>query len=90
MNPLTSASMATAVEVAREASPDMPMILWPADWPAPELVAWTLAQMLAETLPAPHGHDRAASSDAPDDKPQAQPGTLAAEWEWWARQGSNL
>lgn len=52
MNPLASASMATAVDVAREASAEMPLILWPADWPAPELVAWTLAHMLAETLPA--------------------------------------
>jgi hypothetical protein len=55
MNPLTTASMATAVDVAREAAAEAPMILWPADWPAPELVAWTLAQMLAETLPAPAG-----------------------------------
>jgi hypothetical protein len=53
MNPLATASMATAVDVAREAAPEAPMILWPEDWPAPELVAWTLACMLAETLPAP-------------------------------------
>ena len=52
MNPLATASMATAIDVAREAAPEAPMILWPADWPAPELVAWTLAHMLAETLPA--------------------------------------
>ncbi len=52
MNPITAASMATAVNVAREAVPDAPPILWPMDWPAPELVAWTLASMLAETLPA--------------------------------------
>lgn len=52
MNPIASATMATAVDVAREASPEAPLILWPADWPAPELVAWTLAHMLAETLPA--------------------------------------
>ena len=51
LNPIASASMATAVDVAREISPTTPLILWPADWPAPELVAWTLAQMLAETLP---------------------------------------
>ena len=51
LNPIASASMATAVDVAREVSPTSPIILWPADWPAPELVAWTLAQMLAETLP---------------------------------------
>jgi hypothetical protein len=43
--------MATAVGVARDAAPEAPVILWPADWPAPELVAWTLAHMLAETLP---------------------------------------
>ena len=55
MNPITAASMATAVHVAREAAlPDAPPILWPVDWPAPELVAWTLASMLAETLPAQH------------------------------------
>lgn len=52
MNPMTAASMATAVDVAREAAPDAPLILWPEDWPAPELVAWTLASMLAETLRA--------------------------------------
>jgi hypothetical protein len=52
MNPITAASMATAVDVAREADREAPPILWPADWPAPELVAWTLASMLAETLPA--------------------------------------
>ena len=60
MNPITAASMATAVNVAREATaPDAPPILWPADWPAPELVAWTLASMLAETLPARHDAPRA-------------------------------
>ena len=52
MNPLASASMATAVDVARHASSETPLILWPADWPPPELVAWTLACMMAETLPA--------------------------------------
>lgn len=52
LNPLASASMTTAVDVAREVAPSSPTILWPADWPAPELVAWTLAHMLAETLPA--------------------------------------
>ena len=52
MNPIAVASMATAVRVAREAASDAPPILWPQDWPAPELVAWTLASMLAETLPA--------------------------------------
>jgi len=51
VNPLASASMATAVDFARYAAPEAPLILWPADWPAPELVAWTLAHMLAETLP---------------------------------------
>lgn len=55
MNPLTSASMATAVDVARDAAADAPLVLWPADWPAPELVAWTLAAMLAETVPAAAG-----------------------------------
>jgi hypothetical protein len=30
-------------------------VLWPADWPPPELVAWTLAEMLAETVPAAAG-----------------------------------
>jgi hypothetical protein len=59
MNPITAASMATAVHVAREAVPDASPILWPADWPAPELVAWTLASMLAETLPARHDAPRA-------------------------------
>ena len=63
MNPLATASMATAVDVAREASREAPVILWPADWPPPELVAWTLAHMLAETLPAP----------APDGEPRASP-----------------
>jgi hypothetical protein len=53
MNPLATASMATAVDVARAASAESPLILWPADWPPPELVAWTLAHMLAETLPQP-------------------------------------
>lgn len=72
MNPLASASMATAVNVAREASSEAPMILWPADWPAPELVAWTLAYMLAETLPVP------ASSDARRIRPARVP-ALAAE-----------
>lgn len=52
MNPLTAASMATAVGVARDVSADAPKVLWPADWPPPELVAWTLAEMLAETVPA--------------------------------------
>jgi hypothetical protein len=48
--------MATAVDVAREAAPEAPVILWPDNWPAPELVAWTLAHMLAETLPARGAH----------------------------------
>jgi hypothetical protein len=52
MNPIASASMTTAVDVARAVSPESPVILWPEDWPPPELVAWTLAHMLAETLPA--------------------------------------
>ena len=56
MNPLANASMATAVDVAREAAPEAPVILWPDNWPAPELVAWTLAHMLAETLPARGAH----------------------------------
>ena len=60
MNPLATASMATAVDVAREAAPEAPVILWPDNWPAPELVAWTLAHMLAETLPA-----RGARRDTP-------------------------
>ncbi|MCW5770421.1 MAG: hypothetical protein KIT16_02205 [Rhodospirillaceae bacterium] len=51
MNPIANASMSTAVDFAREVAPEAPMILWPDDWPAPELVAWTLAHMLAETLP---------------------------------------
>jgi hypothetical protein len=55
MNPLTVASMATAVGVARDVSADAPKVLWPADWPPPELVAWTLAEMLAETVPAAAG-----------------------------------
>lgn len=65
MNPMTAASMATAVDVAREAVPDAPLILWPQDWPAPELVAWTLASMLAETLPgSPDGKPRVGAADA--------------------------
>jgi hypothetical protein len=71
VNPLTSASMAAAVDVAREASSEAPLILWPADWPAPELVAWTLAQMLAETVPAAAGTGRRPS--------QAPAPTLALE-----------
>jgi len=61
LNPVASASMATAVDVAREVSPTAPVILWPADWPAPELVAWTLAEMLAETLPT--GTESSTSSN---------------------------
>jgi hypothetical protein len=65
MNPITAASMATAIDVAREAVHDAPLILWPKDWPAPELVAWTLASMLAETLPAaPDGQARGRNADA--------------------------
>ena len=71
MNPLTTASMATAVDVAREASTEAPMILWPVDWPAPELVAWTLAHMLAETVPV------AAGGRPPPSEPAAP--TLALE-----------
>jgi hypothetical protein len=65
LNPIASASMATAVDVAREVSPSAPVILWPADWPAPELVAWTLAEMLAETLPPE------TQSSTPSDRPPA-------------------
>lgn len=64
MNPLTNASMAAAVDVAREASSEAPVILWPMDWPAPELVAWTLAHMLAETVPAAAGDRPLASEPA--------------------------
>jgi len=52
VNPLASAAMATAVDIAHHASNEVPVILWPTDWPPPELVAWTLACMMAETLPA--------------------------------------
>ncbi len=65
MNPVAAASMATAVDVAREASPEAPLILWPEDWPAPELVAWTLAHMLAETLPANDDAAQGAAETGP-------------------------
>ena len=65
MNPLVTASMATAVDVAREAPAEAPLILWPADWPAPELFAWTLAHMLAETLPAPANGTARPAAPAP-------------------------
>ena len=64
MNPIATASMVTAVGVAREVSTDAPVILWPSNWPAPELVAWTLAHMLAETLPAASPGDVARADAA--------------------------
>jgi len=57
--------MVTAVDVARGASADAPLILWPEDWPAPELVAWTLAHMLAETLPFGTNDSGPAGNRAP-------------------------
>ncbi len=53
--------MATAIDVAREVSSETPAIRWPEDWPPPELVAWTLAHMLAESLPARDGPSRRAN-----------------------------
>ena len=64
MNPIASASMTTAAGVARIVSRDAPPILWPDDWPASELVAWTRARMPAETLPGP-GADAAVAPTVP-------------------------